>query len=133
MDAMLHKMHRRCKGYVAPGVIDSGASHAQDRGMKRRPHYLRTWRELRGLTQEEVGVAIGKHKSIVSKLENFRVAYTQEHLELLAMALGCEPADLLRPPSESPAADLLDVVRALKGEKRKAALAMLRGLARDAA
>lgn len=97
--------------------------------MLKKPHYLKEWRKYRGNpTQERVAQAIGKDRTIVTKLESFKVEYTQEHLHLLANYYNCEPADLLSPPPDAPTADIVDLMRHLKGPKRDAAVAMLMGL-----
>lgn len=64
----------------------------------RRPHYIRQWRKFRGLTQEQLEGRIEKKGGTLSKLENYKIDYTQEHLESLAHALRCTPRDLLAPP-----------------------------------
>lgn len=68
-------------------------------------HYIREWREWRGLTQEQLAgrVAILTEKdamdvSTISKIETGARGYRQPVLEAFAEALGCDPPDLLRPP-----------------------------------
>lgn len=70
-------------------------------GRARHRWYLREWRKHRGLTIERLAELIETTKSVVSELEVGKKRYNQDHLEKLADALGCEPADLLtRDPSD---------------------------------
>lgn len=66
--------------------------------MKMRGHFIKEWRQYRNLTQQQVADRIESTKATVSRIENGRTKYRQESLEALAFALGCEPADLFRPP-----------------------------------
>jgi len=70
---------------------------------------IRAWRKYRNLTQKQVEDRIGKSYGTLSKLESGGIEYTQEHLELLAEAFGCEggaahvllgPPEADRPESE---------------------------------
>lgn len=65
-----------------------------------RDLFLREWRKHRGLTQEQIEGRVGKSAVTISQLENHRINYTQEHVELLAQALNIEPADLFYPPPQ---------------------------------
>lgn len=103
---------------------------------KHRPTFLRAWREHRGFTQEELAGRIeavsGRSLSpgMISRLENGRVAYTQPLLEVLAEALGCQPADLLmRDPSRPDAPwELADTLRRMTPEEQQRAAAVVRAL-----
>ena len=67
----------------------------------RRPHFIREWREFRGLTQEQLADRLGTTKANISRVENRRQGYTQDFLEACADALMTEPASLLiRDPSK---------------------------------
>lgn len=67
--------------------------------MKKRKAYRRTfirqWREYRNLSQERLAERVGKSVGLISLVERGKSPYTQGLLESLAMALGCEPVDLL--------------------------------------
>jgi transcriptional regulator with XRE-family HTH domain len=66
------------------------------------PHYIREWRKRRGLTLEKLAERIGMTHQNLGKIERFKVPYNQGLLELLAVELGCEPADLIvRDPSQT--------------------------------
>jgi transcriptional regulator with XRE-family HTH domain len=122
-------MHPRRKSKVARSANDRVAGYAHNVVVTTRPpHYIREWRKYRELTQERLGERIGRDKSIISKLENDRIDYSGEHLELIGAALGCEPRDLLDLPPNRTEAEVIDLLRRLHGEKKKAAIAMLKGL-----
>jgi transcriptional regulator with XRE-family HTH domain len=65
-------------------------------------HYVREWRKHRRLTQEKLAESIPFTVGAISQLETGRTSYTQNMLEALAKALGCEPGELLmRDPTAS--------------------------------
>jgi transcriptional regulator with XRE-family HTH domain len=67
----------------------------------RNRHFIRRWREHRGLSQVDLAEKIGVDRAHVSRVENGRRPYSQEFLEAASLALGCSPADLLiRDPSD---------------------------------
>ena len=53
--------------------------------------FLREWRQLRGLSQEELTARVGWDRSTVTRVENGTTAYTQQMLEALAIVLRCTP------------------------------------------
>lgn len=61
----------------------------------RRNHFLRQWRLLRELTQEELAERLEIDQATLSRIENNKVPYNQDFLEQAAFALGCEPAEIL--------------------------------------
>jgi len=66
-------------------------------------HFIRAWREHRGLTVEALADAIGMAKGNLSKIERGINPYTQHTIERMASALKCSAAELLaRPPGEAP-------------------------------
>ncbi|MRI57383.1 XRE family transcriptional regulator [Methylobacterium sp. DB1607] len=60
-----------------------------------RPHFIKEWREYRGLKQEQLAERIGKSVATVSQIESRKQDYTKTTLEAIADALMCEPADLV--------------------------------------
>ena len=69
---------------------------------RRRRHFIREWREFRGMTQEELAEAIGTTKTSISRLEALKQGYTQDMLEAIAEALGVHTGVLLtRPPNDT--------------------------------
>jgi transcriptional regulator with XRE-family HTH domain len=62
-------------------------------------HYLREWREARGLTLGQMSARIPFHKSTLSRIEAGLRQYNQAILEAYAVVLGCQPGALIsRPP-----------------------------------
>jgi transcriptional regulator with XRE-family HTH domain len=71
------------------------------KALGRPRHYLREWRDYRGLTLERLAERIGLTHGTLSKIERGKTAYTQPVLEALAEALQTTPADLImRDPSK---------------------------------
>lgn len=58
---------------------------------------VRRIRESKGITQEELSLAIGKNISFISQIEapSKKAKYNIVHLNLIAKALGCSPKDFL--------------------------------------
>jgi transcriptional regulator with XRE-family HTH domain len=67
-------------------------------GIPRPGHYIKEWRIHRGLTQAEVAQKMKFTNGALSQLETGRTSYRQEMLEELAVALDCQPGDLLFHP-----------------------------------
>lgn len=63
--------------------------------LQRNRHFIREWREHRGLTQEQLAERIGASGATVSRIEKGAAPYTQDALEAIAYALQCEVVDLL--------------------------------------
>jgi transcriptional regulator with XRE-family HTH domain len=61
----------------------------------RRRHFIREWREHRGLTQEQLAERLETTKANISRVENLKQGYTQDFLEACATALSTDPASLL--------------------------------------
>lgn len=90
-------------------------------------HYIREWRERMGLTQEQLAGRTDMSVPAISKIETGSRDYRQSTLEQFAQALGCNPADLLRPPPGHDREDeLAAYVMKLDENKRKRALRLLR-------
>lgn len=95
-----------------------------------KPAFIREWRKHRGLHAKALAALTGIPPSTISRLENGRTPYTQEHLEAIAAALHCDPVDLIgRPPSLARRDELVSLVDGLPTEKRHEALSILRILA----
>ena len=63
-------------------------------------HYIREWREARGLSLKHMAAMTPYDKSSISRIENGVRGYTQAFLEAVAYVIGCQPGDLVnRPPS----------------------------------
>jgi transcriptional regulator with XRE-family HTH domain len=64
-------------------------------GRKRRPTFIRQWRQHRGLTLRQLAERLETSAASISRLEVGEQPYSQEVLEALAGALNCEPQDLI--------------------------------------
>jgi transcriptional regulator with XRE-family HTH domain len=84
-----------------------------------RPTFIRQWRSHRHLSlvqvAERVSEITGKSMthSTLSRIETGKIAYTQPVLEAIAVALACEPADLLmrNPEDKSAPWSILDQLK----------------------
>lgn len=90
-------------------------------------HYVKEWRKHRGLTQEQLAGRLGVATSSVSQLETGKQGYSQATLEALAIALDCEPWQLI---SVNPkmAGEVVDLVRLIDEKNRDQAIRVLRAL-----
>ncbi|MBL8644415.1 MAG: helix-turn-helix transcriptional regulator [Rhodospirillaceae bacterium] len=109
--------------YSQPGLWHDGLM-----GTKRH-HYIKEWREFRGLTQQTLADRVEISRSAITKIEGQNRPYTQKTLEDMAVALNCEPADLLTEPPVPgrPESELTAFLRSLKRREDQAtALRILR-------
>jgi transcriptional regulator with XRE-family HTH domain len=65
-------------------------------------HYMRQWREARGLSLGEMQRMIPFSKSTMSRIENGLRPYYQDILEAYARVIGCQPGDLVNRPPGGP-------------------------------
>jgi transcriptional regulator with XRE-family HTH domain len=70
----------------------------------RRRHFIKEWRIHRGLTLDRLADRLDISKATLSRIENAKQPYTQDTLEALAVALSCEPADLIMRDPTAPGA-----------------------------
>lgn len=58
---------------------------------------IKELRELKGITQEELSLSIGKNIGFISQIEapSKKAKYNIIHLNLIAKALDCSPKDFL--------------------------------------
>jgi transcriptional regulator with XRE-family HTH domain len=77
---------------------------AYQKPAQRRRHFIKHWREYRGLTQDQLADRLGMSKASLSRVENLLQPYTQDLLEGLAEALNTDPASLLMRNPQDPAA-----------------------------
>lgn len=69
---------------------------------KQRPHFVKAWRDFRGLTQDALAEKIQMSVATISQLETGDQGYRQATLEAIADALGTDPGSLLtRDPLEA--------------------------------
>ena len=95
---------------------------------ERTSHFIKAWRKFRNLTQEQVAERMGIDASTFGRVERGKVPYDQDFLELAAVALRCDPWDLLhRDPSKE--GNVIDMMRALDEKRRAEAEQFIRFLA----
>lgn len=71
---------------------------------QRQKTYFAEWRKFRGYSQEKVAEMMGMSRENYNKLENGKISYTQDSIELAAEAFNCEVGELLmRDPTNSQA------------------------------
>lgn len=98
--------------------------------LKKPAHYLKQWRKHKGLTQTQLAGRINLDESNISRLETFKLRYTQETLELIAEAYDCDPADLLNPPPSQtkPESEFERYRRTLSEAQKTQAVAVLKAM-----
>jgi transcriptional regulator with XRE-family HTH domain len=95
-------------------------------GPKRpRRQYLQEWRELRGLTQEQVAERLDTSKGQVSRWESGKRGMSAGVLEALEEALQLEPGDIFRDPN-MPSVD--ELLRNATPEQRQQVLSVVAAL-----
>lgn len=97
-------------------------------------HYLRQWREYRGLSlrvlaermESEPGVPLTSHANL-GRIETQKQPYSQEIMEAAAVALNCTVRDLLDvdPTKEG---EVVDLMRILKRKDLATVRAIIEGL-----
>lgn len=76
--------------------------------MVHHPHYLKEWREARGLTQDALGSQIGVTKGTISRWEAGKRRMDTDDLVNCAKALGVEPLALFRSPADHEGAQVIE-------------------------
>jgi transcriptional regulator with XRE-family HTH domain len=103
-----------------------------------RQHYIRAWREYRGLSLGKLALRLEQEPgktflttASLSRIERGLQPYTQETLEALAEALNVEPWDLLHhdPNKEG---DLVDLCADLPDSIQQQARAVIMALKKSA-
>lgn len=91
-------------------------------------HFLREWRKYRRLTQQQLADRIDSTASAISQLENGLINYTQPTLEALAVALSCDPGDILvhNPFIEDAIYELNKILRLASTPDRERAMRVIR-------
>lgn len=76
-------------------------------------HFIKEWRDHRGLSQEQVASRLQISRENYGRIEAGKVPYNQDFLELAAWALNCDVADLLmRDPTDKSAPwSILDTLK----------------------
>lgn len=98
---------------------------------ERRPWtLLKKWRKFRGLNQERLAGRLDMATASISQLETGKTGYTQDTLERLAVALDCQPADLLMRDPTDPTG-IWSIWDRLKPAQRKQAVRVLNAMAEE--
>lgn len=104
----------------------------------RQRHFIKEWRKHAGLTQERAAERVFMSRENYGKIENGKVPYDQDFLELAAQAFNCTAADLLmrdpskpdaiwsiwdnlKPAQRNEALDYLQFLKAMAAKKDSAA------------
>lgn len=77
--------------------------HSHDARMAQQRHFLREWRQHKGLTLEQIAERLHTTHATISRIERGKLPYNQPLLERLAEEYGTEPASLImrHPKSET--------------------------------
>lgn len=116
---------------ITYGVVDWIARQAKDVCMAQARHFIKSWREYRGLTQEQVADRMDISPQQVSRIETGKRPYTQATLEGFAHAFGCDIADLFYPPPTDKSGEESEFERYVKkfdAERKRHAYRILRGV-----
>lgn len=93
-------------------------------------HYVREWRQKRGLTQEQLAERVDRSRGLISQIESGTTLLTEDLIYALADAFQCEPGDLLRvnPLKEGIVIDITDSLIGASPSLQAEALGFVRGL-----
>ena len=72
------------------------------RRQQRLKTFIRSWREHRRLTQDQLADRLDISKAQLSRIENGQQPYSQDFLEACAEALGTDPASLIMRDPDDP-------------------------------
>lgn len=123
--------------FVTPGVTNAIGAHGTIPDMQKRRFkktYIKEWRQHRRLSLRQLAarMEIEPGTELISfaslgRIEKGQQPYSQPVLEALAIALNCEPWDLLHnDPGKT--GELVEMVRDLTDEQRRQAVAIIRAL-----
>lgn len=92
--------------------------------------FIRAWREYRNLSQEQMAGRVEMSRENYSRIENGKVPYNQDVLEMSALALNCSVSDLLEqdPRIEDGIEELRALLRAASAPERRRVLAVVKTL-----
>lgn len=142
---IVHQMQIACQAQFASDAVAKPAVKADYSRMppvkktraERGRHYLREWRKYRKKQDRKwtlayVAELVEVDHSSLSRLERGESPYDEDILQKLALAYGCDPADLLNinPLTPDPPKLVYDRLRAAPKELQDRALAVLDALLR---
>ena len=93
---------------------------------ERPPHYLRSWRTFRHMTQQELADAIGTSKTVISEFERGNLQLSPKWLRKLAPVLKTQPGYILDHEPEDLDNDVLDIWSKIDERDREQAALVLR-------
>lgn len=94
------------------------------------PHYLREWREFKGMTLRALAKEVGTSPSTLSDLETYKLQLSPKWLRRLAPVLDCREGHLIDHDPDNLDTDIIDIWTRIAKDDRPAALRMLEGLTR---
>lgn len=105
----LHNANLIASEKVCVIADDFGWPEWQDANVADPTNHLRAWREFRGMTQEQLAVAVGTDKGVISLLETGARRLSDKWLRRLAPVLQTTPGHLLdHDPNDLPT-DIIDI------------------------
>lgn len=90
--------------------MDAAWLCAQAADMVQQRHFLREWRQHKGLTLEQIAERLHTTHATISRIERGKLPYNQALLERLAEEYGTEPASLLMRHPKAKSWELLDTL-----------------------
>jgi len=100
---------------------------------KKVGHFLREWREHRGVSQERLAGRIEVSPGLISQWETGLTKLTEDKLEALAVALQCEPGDILSRDPNAPDYKLWRIINGLSETDKAQALRVIEALTHKSA
>src|SRR5258708_6431016 len=117
------RLHRivRTDGYAASNF--AGMPRRIGNPARRRRHFIKEWREFRGLTQEQLALLFDTSGGSIFRIESLENGYTPDFLQACADALGTHPGTLLmRAPNAAdadPRKEVAPMMPLKRGGQRK--------------
>ena len=97
---------------------------------ERPPHYLRQWRQFRGLTQQQLADAVNTSKTVVSEMERFNLQLSPKWLRRFAPVLRTQPGHIIDHDPADLDNDIIDIWSRIDEQDREQALRVLRSFER---
>lgn len=111
----------------SPNVLGDPWHTSPMRKSRASKNYIKEWRDYRDLTQKRLSERSGISEPVLSRLETGEQDYRQGHLEALADALACEPADLIGRLPGAPN-ELTVLINRIPKDRIAAAITVLKAL-----
>lgn len=93
--------------------------------------FAKEWRKHRGYNLTQAADILGTTTGHLSDLEKGKKRFNQDHLELMAAAYNCEPADLIMRDPTAPGS-IWSIWDQIEPQQREVATRMLEGLVKKA-